>query len=161
MPMRLDGSCRCGSVSFTVDSHTPVPYQRCYCSICRKSAGSGGFAINLGAAARTLQVRGRTAFFHATLDTPQGPRKSTAERHFCPGCGSPLWLFSPEWPDLVHPHASAIDTALPEPPSRVHLMLGSRAPWVQPDIRPGDSRFDGYPELSSADWHRAHGVWVD
>ena len=38
MPMRLEGSCRCGAISFSVDSHTPYPYQRCYCSICRKSA---------------------------------------------------------------------------------------------------------------------------
>src|SRR6516165_6572003 len=34
MPMRLDGSCRCNAISFSVDSHTPYPYQRCYCSIC-------------------------------------------------------------------------------------------------------------------------------
>jgi len=25
MPMRLEGSCRCGAISFTVDSHTPYP----------------------------------------------------------------------------------------------------------------------------------------
>jgi len=47
MPMRLEGSCRCGAISFSVDSHTPYPYQRCYCSICRKSAGGGGYAINI------------------------------------------------------------------------------------------------------------------
>ena len=46
-PMRLEGSCRCGAISFSVDSHTPYPYQRCYCSICRKSAGGGGYAINI------------------------------------------------------------------------------------------------------------------
>jgi hypothetical protein len=27
MPMRLEGSCRCGAISFSVDSHTPYPYQ--------------------------------------------------------------------------------------------------------------------------------------
>ena len=48
MPMRLEGSCRCGAISFSVESHTPYPYQRCYCSICRKSAGGGGYAINIG-----------------------------------------------------------------------------------------------------------------
>ena len=46
MPMRLEGSCRCGAISFSVGSHTPYPYQRCYCSICRKNAGGGGYAIN-------------------------------------------------------------------------------------------------------------------
>ena len=38
MPMRLEGSCRCGAISFSVNSHTPYPYQHCYYSICRKSA---------------------------------------------------------------------------------------------------------------------------
>ena len=56
--MRLEGSCHCGAVTFTVDSHSPQPYMRCYCSICRKTAGSGGFAINLGADYRTLDVTG-------------------------------------------------------------------------------------------------------
>jgi hypothetical protein len=69
-----------------------------------------------------------------------------------------LWLYDPTWPDLVHPHASAIDTPLPEPPERVHIMLGSKAAWVQPDIRPGDERFDAYPDESLADWHRRHGM---
>ena len=52
MPMRLEGSCRCGAVRFALDSHTPYPYQRCYCSICRKSAGGGGYAINIMGVAR-------------------------------------------------------------------------------------------------------------
>jgi len=61
MPMRLEGSCRCGAVSFSVDSHTPYPYQRCYCSICRKSAGGGGYAINIMGVADTLKVKGNSA----------------------------------------------------------------------------------------------------
>ncbi len=54
--MSLTGSCHCGAVSFTVKSHTPQPYMRCYCSICRKTASGGGYAINLGADAATLKV---------------------------------------------------------------------------------------------------------
>lgn len=45
--MELQGSCRCGGVKFSCLSHTPYPYMRCYCSICRKLAGGGGFAINI------------------------------------------------------------------------------------------------------------------
>lgn len=45
--MELQGSCRCGGVRFSCLSKTPVPYMRCYCSICRKVSGSGGFAINI------------------------------------------------------------------------------------------------------------------
>ena len=39
----LEGSCHCGAVHFTVRSHTPQPYMHCYCSICRKTAGGGGY----------------------------------------------------------------------------------------------------------------------
>ena len=58
MAKKLEGSCRCGAVHFSVMSHTPYPYQLCYCSICRKTAGGGGFAINLMGDYKTLKVRG-------------------------------------------------------------------------------------------------------
>lgn len=58
MPMLLKGSCRCGGVRFEVGSHTPAPYQLCYCSICRKQQGGGGYAINLGALFETMRVSG-------------------------------------------------------------------------------------------------------
>jgi len=65
--MHLEGSCHCGAVSFTLDSAHPYPYQRCYCSICRKTQGGGGYAINLGGDAASLKVRGRKhiTIYHA------------------------------------------------------------------------------------------------
>ncbi len=165
MPMTLEGSCRCGSVRFSLASHTPVPYQRCYCSICRKQAGGGGYAINLGGLADSLTVTGEEhlGLYRAEISDEEHPvcEASTAERRFCRGCGSALWLYDPAWPDLVHPFASAIDTALPVPPTRVHLMLKYKAAWVEPEIRAGDEAYALYPELSLADWHRKHGLWVE
>ena len=162
MPLKLRGSCRCGQVRFTVDSHAPVPFMLCYCSICRKTAGGGGYAINLHADMATLEVEGETAVFHAVLDDGEGGcRTSEIERHFCGACGSALWAFSPEYPELVHPFASAIDSDLPKPPSLVHMMLGSRANWVEPAIGPEDQSFEEYPEDALEDWHRARGLWVD
>ncbi len=165
MPMTLKGSCRCGSVKFTVASHTPAPYQLCYCSICRKQQGGGGFAINLGALNETMWVTGknRIGVYRAEIEDDEHPhcKTSTGERSYCRDCGSALWLFDPSWSDLVHPFASAIDTDLPKPRSRVHLMLKYKATWVEPDIRDGDQSFDLYPELSIADWHKKHDMWVD
>src|SRR5216683_691308 len=90
MPIRLEGSCRCGAVRFSFDSHTPYPYQRCYCSICRKSAGGGGYAINIMGVADTLKVEGRRAIrvWHAVIDGVPG----SAARHFCRHCGTPRWV---------------------------------------------------------------------
>ena len=164
MPKPLEGSCRCGAVLFRVNSHTPVPYQLCYCSICRKTAGGGGFAINLGADSRTLKVRGRKAIgvFRAQIRDDGGHcEKSTGQRNFCTKCGTALWLYDPQWPLLVHPFASAIDTPLPKPPSKVHLMLKFKAPWVVPDIGRGDAKFQKYPKQSLEEWHRRRGLWVD
>ena len=57
-------------------------------------------------------------------------RQSTGQRHFCGKCGTALWLWDPTWPELVHPHAGAIDTPLPTPPANVHILLDSKAAWV-------------------------------
>lgn len=155
--MQLEGSCHCGRVRFSVDAHAPYPYLRCYCGICRKTAGSGGFAINLGAHAASLLVTGRRHLrvYQARLDDGS---TSPARRHFCGRCGSALWVDDARWPDLVHPHAGAIDTGLPAPPAHVHMMLAAKPAWVAVEGAPGDARCDAYPEQSLADWHRARGL---
>jgi len=154
--MRLEGSCHCGAVRFTLEAPHPYPYQRCYCSICRKTAGGGGYAINLGGRADTLEVQGEenTGVYRAVIDGEQSP----GERHFCRHCASALWVYDPRWPELVHPFASAIDSELPIPPERVHLLLGSKAGWVEVEARENDRCFDEYPEESLAEWHRRLGL---
>ncbi|MFN6994396.1 MAG: GFA family protein [Aquincola tertiaricarbonis] len=153
--MQLEGSCHCKAVRFSVVSHEPVPFMRCYCSICRKTAGTGGFAINLGADHTTLKVQGEEnlSVYRAKMDDGS---TSGGQRHFCRLCGSALWLYDPEYPDLVHPHAGAIDTPLPAPPSVTHMMLGSKPEWVAVVVDREDQIFDTYPQESLADWHRRH-----
>ena len=134
MPVLLKGSCRCGAVLFSVKSHAPYPYQLCYCSICRKTAGGGGFAINLMGDTATMKVCGKRHLEVYRAEIKRGRRceLSSGRRHFCGRCARALWLYDPYWPELVHPFASAIDTDLPVPPSRVHLMLKYKASWVVP-----------------------------
>ncbi len=162
MPVTLEGSCRCGAVAFTMVSHTPQPYQLCYCTICRKTAGGGGFAINLAALSDSLELRGKRdrRLFRAVIDDPGRREVSNAERHFCARCGTALWVYDDRWPALIHPFASAIDSPLPVPPAKVHLMLRFKAAWVTPDIGPDDLCFDDFPVQSIEDWHKSRGLWV-
>ena len=44
------------------------------------------------------------------------------------------------------------------PPERTHLMLGSKAAWVEPCLGPKDKTFDRYPEESLAAWHQRLGL---
>jgi hypothetical protein len=125
---------------------------------------------------RRLRHRSRRRFIHARHRGPGGARDlsraeivdgdgrcqtSEGQRHFCRFCASALWLYDERWSELVHPFASVIDTPLPVPPERTHLMLRFKADWVVPTIGPNDAVFDVYPEVSIEDWHRSRGLWVD
>ena len=129
MPVELKGSCHCGAVAFTVQSSTPVPYQLCMCSICRKVGGVGG-SINIGAHAETLQITkgkgdisyekisflkifffkifviltrtavGENRVYKAVLNRGTAQEEqATSERHFCPKCSAMLWLWDETWYD--------------------------------------------------------------
>src|SRR3989304_458007 len=116
-PMELKGSCHCGSVKFTVQSPHPYPFNLCYCSICRKTAGGGGHAINLSGRYKTLKVTGKkniTVYRARMRDEATGKiTKSTGRRNFCKKCGSTLWLWDPQWPELVHPAAPTRNSTSP------------------------------------------------
>ncbi|KAI0267060.1 Mss4-like protein [Gloeopeniophorella convolvens] len=164
MPVELKGSCHCGAVAFTVQSSTPVPYQLCMCSICRKVGGVGG-SINLGAHAHTLQItKGKAdiSIYKAVLnrDTPQEKRASS-ERHFCSKCSAMLWLWDETWPELLHPFASAIDEPELKPPEEMTvLMTGSAPAYVR--LPEGNKKtYKAYPTASLEEWHKKHNEWVE
>lgn len=160
--MRLEGSCHCGAVRFSLESAHPYPFNLCYCSVCRKTAGGGGFAINLGGSHETLLVEGESNLrvYQAKVQHSgeAQPHRSPAKRHFCGLCGSHLWAWDSRWPELVHPLASAIDTPLPVPPERTHLLLDSKAPWVQVHSDPQDTLCPVFPDESIAHWHERLGL---
>lgn len=144
--MRLKGSCHCGAIRFSVESSTPCPYLYCYCSICRKTAGGGGYAINLMGEAKTLQVRGER---HLGVYKPM-----QGKRYFCRKCGSALWVSDRRWKDWVYPFASAIDSKLPAAKERQHIFLDSKASWVPVPKGRREKRFRREPREAILDWHR-------
>ena len=148
--MLLKGSCHCGAVRFSVQSETPYPYMYCYCSICRKTAGGGGYAINIMGKAETFKVKGRTKSYRAM--------RGGGERHFCPKCGSALWLWDRRWAQWLYPFASAIDTKLPAPKERQHVMLDSKAKWVAVPKGRNERRFREFSKEAIIDWHRKRGL---
>jgi len=162
--MIIEGSCHCGAARFRLETAHPYPFNLCYCSICRKTAGGGGYAINLGGEFGTLEVEGEEniTVYRAEIEDPvSGEVKvSPAERRFCRVCGSALWVWDPRWPELVHPFASAIDSELPKPPERTHLMLDFKASWLDVHHNPQDKLFPGYPDESIAAWHERLGLFM-
>ena len=158
--MLLEGACHCRAVRFSVRSSEPYPYMYCYCSICRKTAGGGGAAINLSADAGSLETHGEE---HLSIYqvTPDGQEPTPAKRHFCSRCGSALWVWDSRWPELLHPFASAIDTALPKAPERCHIMLDYVPAWVPVPEGGSDPHFSEYPDQSIHDWHQSRSLPIE
>lgn len=161
--MRLEGSCYCKAVRFSVTSHTPYPYMRCYCSACRKTAGSGGFGCNIMAEAASLELAGEAEmrFHHGYEHDPDTDAlvENENRRYFCGRCGAALWAHDPRWPQWIYPFAGVIDTPLPRPPEIVHIMLDFAAPWVAIPRGEGHRHFQRYPDESILEWHRRHGLY--
>ena len=158
--MKIAGSCHCGVVRFAVEAHHPYPYLLCYCTICRKVAGGGGYAINLGALTDSLELEGEEHLSVYRLGDPEvgSAAGGIAGRRFCSKCGTHLWNYDPRWPELLHPFASVVDTDLPVPPERTHMMLAFKASWVPLVVGPNDKTFDEYPDESLAMWHERLGL---
>ncbi|KAH8835057.1 Mss4-like protein [Flagelloscypha sp. PMI_526] len=160
----LKGSCHCGVVRFTVESSTNVPFALCYCSICRKTSGTGG-ATNLGGYSKSLNIlqgKEHISVYNAVLDRDtEKERRANSERNFCSKCGTHLWLYDSTWPELIHPLAQVIDEPeLPVPDSRVCIMVESKPKYVA--LPEGKKEvYDQYPELSLEDWHKKHGVYAE
>ena len=160
--MRLEGSCHCGKVRFSVDSNTPYPFSRCYCSVCRKLNGGGGYTINIMAEAKTLKVEGEehlAVYRHGNNDRGvyEADGLGFSRRHFCRHCGTMLWNYNPRHGDWIYPFASCIDTKLPVAPEHRHTMVKHRASWVE--IPEGERQYEQYSDESIEDWHRRHGLY--
>src|SRR5437899_1663577 len=117
--MLLQGSCHCGRVRFEIETDMPVPFLWCHCSICRKTYGSA-FGCNIKGPSKDLRVT-------AGADHVRVYTAEHCQRHFCPTCGSPLFILDERWPDGCWPNAAAIDTPLPVPSHVVHCYTKSKS----------------------------------
>ncbi|KAI8059604.1 Mss4-like protein [Gongronella butleri] len=161
--MELEGSCHCGKTGFTVISNTPAPFMRCYCSICRKTNGGGGYAINIMGQYKSLKVRGKEHLkeYRAIRDKEIGDLCGNI-RYFCGECGCHLYAYNKEYADSVYPLASCIDTPLPvvDPvKDAYYIMRDSKANWA---VWPEENKhsFEHYPNISIHDWHVKHKQFV-
>jgi hypothetical protein len=134
MSQTMTGGCLCGAVRYRYEGDIG-PANYCHCSDCRRCTGS---AFNIGvqvAAAGFRIVRGSPKGF-----TKAGDSGNQLTRHFCPGCGSPLWTSSPLHPEFHYVKAGSLDDPGLVRPAHQSWVV-SRVPWatIGPDL-PGDDR---------------------
>jgi len=132
------GGCQCGKVGFTMRDE-PQMVAVCHCRDCQKQTGSA-FAVVVIAAETTVTLRGTASMFATTGDSGR-----QVERHFCPHCGSPVYMRVPAVPDAVMLMAGAFDEISWVRPA-MHFFCDSAQPWLTlPEDVKKFSRLPGGP----------------
>ena len=93
----VTGRCACGQVTYRCDVEAQAVL--CACDLCRRNSGS----------AFQAWVNGQRASLRMTGETSQWPSTDHATRHFCKLCGSALFLFERDEPDVVEIAAGTVD----------------------------------------------------
>ena len=132
---RLRGGCLCGDVAFELEDR-PTRLVHCHCSRCRRSRG-GAYASNVFVTQDKLRWTRGAERVH-TYKLPEAKEFFTA---FCERCGSLL----PESIDAIGMYLIPVGVFDTAPPiaSRVHIYVGSKAPWVA--IGDAAPQFDRMP----------------
>lgn len=133
MPAPCSGGCRCQAVRFECNAD-PVISAYCHCRDCQLSTG-GAYATILLVPRSAFSLKGETRSYTVTGDSG-----GTVTRHFCPGCGTPLFSEISMNPDVVALKAGALDDSSWVRPA-LEVWTGSRQPWGRiPDGIPGFPR---------------------
>ena len=130
MKLPLAGGCLCGATRYQI-SAKPRSADYCHCSMCRRAAGAPVVA--------RLTVANEA--FAWTTGEPEVYRSSaTAERLFCPKCGTQLALR--DEPDYLDVTLASLDTPEAVRPS-YHIWTASRIGWF--DTADDLPRYPGSP----------------
>jgi hypothetical protein len=117
-----EGGCHCGAVRFEVEGE-PREIGYCHCSICRRLSGGPAQVYAEFPASKLRYTKG----------APQVYRSSaTAQRRFCPTCGSHLEFRNVEEADWVSLELTALDRPADLAPQR-HIFHADRLAWFEVD----------------------------
>ncbi len=133
--IRLEGSCLCGAVAYTVEGENRGFYH-CHCERCRKVTGTGHASIVLVGTDSVAWQRGEDLL--RRYDVPGAKRFASV---FCSECGSYLPRVSPA-AGLVAVPAGSLDHD-PGITPEARIFAGSRTAWSCTDDMPS---YDEYPQ---------------
>ena len=123
---KLSGGCQCDAVRYRITAPTAKTFH-CHCSICRK---------NHGAMFGTISMLARDQLIIDEGADNLGDFESSAgvHRKFCRTCGSPLFGFFDNNPDLACISTGTLDDGAHPghgDDSIRHIFVGSKVPWYE------------------------------
>jgi hypothetical protein len=117
-----EGGCLCGAVRYRF-SAAPAASVHCHCTMCRRASGAPVVTWVTVPRDRFAFVQGQPVTYKSS---------ASAERRFCPRCGSQLTFRSARWPDDIDVTLGTLDRAEDFPPDH-HIFVSSRLAWLHLD----------------------------
>ncbi len=114
------GSCLCGGVRYEIDG-VLSDFGYCHCQSCRKASGSAHGA-NAGIDRKHFVLQDAEGLLREYESSPGKLRA------FCSRCGSPIFAYLRQTPNLVRIRLGTLDTAF-EKQARAHTFVGDKADW--------------------------------
>jgi hypothetical protein len=124
VPKPLTGRCLCGAVTYSADAE-PMAQGGCHCEDCQRQSGSP-FSVFIAVPLDSFTVEGDTLASFATTGTDHGEE---TVRHFCSGCGSPIYSASPLLPNVALIKAGSLDDSSWITP-QLEVWTSSGQPWA-------------------------------
>ncbi|MBK1877406.1 GFA family protein [Pelagicoccus mobilis] len=113
------GGCYCGKIRF--EANPPVLYQAyCHCDNCRKAIGAQVVAWITVESSKFKYTQGTPKTYHT---------ETTADRTFCPDCGSSLTYVHPDRSTHVDIVTGSLDHPECYPPNR-DVFPEEKLPWI-------------------------------
>ncbi|RTL47484.1 MAG: aldehyde-activating protein [Rhodocyclaceae bacterium] len=119
---KLSGGCVCGAIRYELDN-TPAFVAHCHCRDCQRSSGAPMATVIAVPRSAFRKIKGETASYRYTGDSG-----NPVVRHFCPGCGAPLFSDVAVMPDLWFVRVPSLDTPDVVAPG-MHVYCDSAQPW--------------------------------
>ena len=119
-PSLHQGSCLCGGISYTVDQELS-DFGYCHCQSCRKASGSA-HAANAGVAREKFHLSDPHTHLREYQSSPG------KFRAFCSQCGSPLYAYLGDSPQLIRVRLGSLDSQFTKT-AQAHTFVADKASW--------------------------------
>ncbi len=136
MPVSIEGGCHCGAVRYKCQTKPAYTFY-CHCIDCQRTSGSP-FSMELMVERSATEFSGRTNQYEVTGDSGK-----PVKRHFCPACGSGVYLECDSDPDYYFVKVGGLDDASRIKPE-MHIFTAAKQPWIE--INDGLPQFAGMPD---------------
>jgi len=103
MPTVFSGGCACGAIRYECTAE-PLLVWKCHCRNCQRAIGSAFCPSVLFPASAFTFTKGEPTYY-----VVKGESGRTANRGFCPACGSPVGGKAEAFPDLRAVYAASLD----------------------------------------------------